>query len=344
MIIPFEKEYREKYYQLLDQVFDSSFLSHGPMTKAFEEKFSTYSGLYSSAITNGGAGLLALLSYVDVRGKDVIVPTNTFMATPLSVKRAGGNVVFADCKKEDLCIGLEQIKQVITPNTKAIIVVHIGGHITFDIFEIAQFCEENNIALIEDCAHAHGSVFKGQMAGSFGVGGSYSFYATKTMPMGEGGMVVSKHKDVIEYLHKFRNYGKVEYAPGRFTYPVEGFNFRMSEIMAAFGIVQMDRIDAILSWKRVLAKKYDQIFDPAHRIVFPDGMISGFYKYIVFDVPVRQKTGAVFDELCHDLMHIPSEFINSQWVKTHHSCPPIYHGWEHADKSVEELRDLLLEN
>lgn len=342
MIIPFEKEYREKYYKLLDQIFDSNFLSHGPMNKKFEEEFTSYTGLYSSTVSSGGAGLLALLEYVDVRGKDVIVPTNTFIATPLSVKKAGGNVIFADCKKSDLCIGVEQIKSALTPNTKAVIVVHIGGHLAFDIFEISKFCEEKGIDLIEDCAHAHGALYKDRVAGSFGVGGSYSFYATKTMPMGEGGMVVSRKQEIIDFVNKYKNYGKEEYEPGRFKYPVEGFNFRMSEIMAAFGIVQMERLGKMLEWKRELAKKYDELFDKDKRIVMPEGMISGYYKYIVFDYDLKYKTGAVFDELCHEIMNIPVVFPNSEWVASHHVCPPIYFGWEHSEEDVDALRKILL--
>lgn len=344
MIIPFEKSYRKKYYKMLDWVFESSFLSHGKMNDIFEKKFSHFTNLYCSTVSNGGAGLLTLLKYVGVEGKDVIVPTNTFMATPLAVEMAGGNVIFADCKREDLCIGLGNIKQVITKNTKAVIVVHIGGHIAFDIFEISKFCKLKGIALIEDCAHAHGASFKGKSAGSFGVGGSYSFYATKTMPMGEGGMVVSSSKEVISFVNKFKNYGKVEYKPGKFIYPVRGFNFRMSEIMAAFGIIQLERTDKIINWKRILASKYDKIFSKEQRIVFPKGMKSGYYKYIVFNTNLKQKTGGVFNELCHNLLGIKGNFKNSSYIAKKHSCPPIYYGWEHAEKSIDELRQIIFNN
>ncbi len=342
MIIPFEKEYRDEYYTLLDQVFDSNYLSHGSMNAKFEQVFSDYTGLKSVTISSGGTGLLALLNYVDVKGKDVIVPTNTFIATPNSVKLAGGNVVFADCKREDLCIGVEEIKKALTPNTKAVIVVHIGGHLSFDIFEIEKFCKENDLYLIEDCAHAHGATYKGRVAGSFGVGGSYSFYATKTMPMGEGGMIVSQNQEVIDFVNLYKNYGKTADQTGKLIYPVEGFNFRMSEIMAAFGIVQMERLPKMIEWKRKLAKKYDQLFDQTKRMVMPEGMNSGYYKYIVFDHDLKEVTGAVFDDLCHDIMKVPGDFPNSEWIKTHHFCPPIYFGWEHSQEDIETLRKILL--
>ena len=102
----------------------------------------------------------------------------------------------------------EDMVSKVTPDTKAVIVVHIGGHIAFDIERIASFCVERHIALIEDCAHAHGAEWNGKIAGSYGLAGSYSFYATKTMPLGEGGMVVSRDKELISWMRKFRNYGK----------------------------------------------------------------------------------------------------------------------------------------
>ena len=97
-----------------------------------------------------------------------------------------------------------------------------------------------------------------------------------------------------------------------------------------------------IDWKKKLAKKYDQIFDEKNRIVFPEGMESGFYKYIVFDVNLSQKTGPVFGDLCHDHMKVSGDFLNSEWVKDHHFCPPIYFGWEEANKSCEELEKLLV--
>ena len=170
--------------------------------------------LNACAVTSGGAGLLSILDYVNVKDAEVIVPANTFWATAQSAKKAGAKVVYVDCNKEDLCMSYDDMVRKVTDKTKAVIVVHIGGHIAFDIEKIAKFCKEKKIALIEDCAHAHGAEWNGKTAGSYGIAGSYSFYATKTMPLGEGGMVVSKNKEIIEWIKKYRNYGKVK-APAR---------------------------------------------------------------------------------------------------------------------------------
>ncbi len=341
MVIPFEEEYRKKFYELEEQIFNSNFWSEGKMQRTFEEKFGEYVKLGARAVSSGGAGLLAILEYVDVHGKDVIVPANTFWADARAVQLAGGNVIFADCNKEDLCLSLEDLKKKVTASTKAVIVVHIGGHLAFEIEKIAQYCEEKGIALIEDCAHVHGGWWKGKTGGHYGLAGAYSLYATKTMPLGDGGMVVSKNQDLLKWIEKYRNYGK-EVIDGHVYYKLpDGFNFRINEFTAALGIVQMERLPQILAWKRELAQKYDQIFE--NRVRLPEGMESGYYKYIVFDTPLTQETGQVFGpgDLGDVIAGVEANVPNSHWVVEHHKCAPIYLGYEYAEKSADELREIL---
>jgi dTDP-4-amino-4,6-dideoxygalactose transaminase len=341
MKIPFEEEYRKKYYALLNEIFESNFLSEGKMVKRFEEEFGRFIGIPCLAVTNGGTGLLSIFEYIGVCGKDVIVPANTFWATAVAAKKAGAQVIYADCNKEDLCLSLDDLKKKVTKNTKAVAVVHIGGHIAFEIDEIAAFCKERGIVLVEDCAHVHGSTWDDKTGGAWGFAGSYSFYATKTMPLGEGGVVCSHDKQFLEWLRYYRNYGK-EVKDGRVAYRIQnGFNFKMNEITAAFGLVQLERLPAILEWKNNLAAKYDQIFE--NRIKFPEGMISGYYKYIVFDYNLTTETGKVFDkaDFGPEIEEIAYDLPNSRWVAEHHKCPPIYYGWDEADKSLEDLQEIL---
>jgi perosamine synthetase len=342
MVIPFEEEYRKRFYELEEEIFNSNFWSEGKMLTTFEEKFEEYTKLGARAVSNGGSALAAILSYIGVEGKDVIVPDNTFWADAQAVKYAGGNIIFADCNKEDLCLSLEDLKKKVTENTKAVIVVHIGGHIAFQIEEIAAYCKERGIYLVEDCAHVHGAWWNGKTGGHYGFAGAYSFYATKTMPLGDGGMVVSKDQDFLKWVEKFRNYGK-EVIDGHVYYRMQnGFNFRLSEFAAALGIVQMERLPMILEWKRRLAGKYDQIFD--NHVNLPEGMESGYYKYIVFDTNLKEETGQVFGprDLGHAIANVQTDLPNSKWVTEHHKCAPIYLGYENADKSVDELRSILL--
>jgi perosamine synthetase len=342
MKLPFDNRSRERYFGLLNEMFDSNFWSEGQMVIRFEDQFSTFCGMPSLAVSNGGSALLALYTYAGVSGYEVIVPANTFYATAQAAKLAGAEVVYADCNKNDLCLSLEDVKRKVTKRTKAVCVVHIGGHIAFEIEAIAAFCQEKGIHLIEDCAHAHGATFNGKTAGSWGLGGAYSFYATKTMPTGEGGMLCSRDEKFLEWARLFRNYGK-KVINGRVTYPLStGFNYRMNEMTAALGIVQLENLPGILAWKKRLAAKYDRLFD--RRVCFPEGMVSGYYKYIVFDYTLKEETGKVFAEsdFGPEIEGGAYDLPNSNWVAEHHHCVPIWYGLPYAEESLGVLEELLL--
>ena len=173
MVIPFEEEYRKRFYELENEIFESNFWSEGKMLRTFEEKFGEYTKLGARAVSSGGAALLAILQYINVTGKEVLVPSNTFWADARAVKMAGGTPVYVDCNREDLCMSFEDMKAKITEQTKAVIVVHIGGHIAFQIKEIAQYCKEKGIYLVEDCAHVHGAWWNGKTGGHYGFAGGY---------------------------------------------------------------------------------------------------------------------------------------------------------------------------
>ena len=132
---------------------------------------------------------------------------------------------------------------------RAAFLVHIGGHIAFEVEEIARYCTENGIFLIEDCAHAHGAGWHDRRAGTWGDAGVYSLYATKTISTGEGGVLVSRRPEVVAHARDFRNYGKP-------SYEVPGLNFRMSEFTAALGLVQIERLPEIVAWKNGTAREW----------------------------------------------------------------------------------------
>jgi len=289
----------------------------GRFTKLFEEKWAAWNGLPAVATSSWAGAAMAALEYFNVKGKTVLCPTNTFMATPLSVVKAGGRVVFGDCHRADLCLSYEAVVEAATSQELAAVwLVHIGGHIAFDTPRIAEFCRTKGIVLLEDCAHAHGASWHGQRPGTWGDAGVYSFYGTKTISTGEGGMLVSRHPGLTAFAKSYRNYGKPDYV-------VEGLNYRMSEFTAALGVVQVERLEEIVAWKRHIART---LLDPKfpHRVQFPDGMESGYYKYIVFD-PIERSTGKVYDRLCHATMNHTGSFPNADWVATHHWCVPLYY-------------------
>jgi dTDP-4-amino-4,6-dideoxygalactose transaminase len=252
-----------------------------------------------------------------VRGSTVLVPSNTFMATPLAAVHAGASVEFVDCNREDLCMSFEDLeRKVARHRPRAVMLVHIGGHVAFDVERIADLCRAEGIFLIEDCAHSHGASWNGRRPGTYGDAGVWSFYATKTVSTGEGGMLVSGDEALLEFARGFRNYGKPEHA-------VAGLNFRLSEFTAALGVVQAERMEEIVAWKNAAAREH---LDPLHagRLQLPDGMVSGLYKYVVFD-PIERSTGKVYDTPCHRIMGHAVDLPNSDWVATNHWCVPLYY-------------------
>jgi dTDP-4-amino-4,6-dideoxygalactose transaminase len=226
-------------------------------------------------------------------------------------------VVFGDCNREDLCLSYRSVVSAATHHDLAAVwLVHIGGHLAFDTPLIADFCRREKILLLEDCAHAHGASWAGKKPGAWGDAGVYSFYASKSVPTGEGGMLVSKHPGLIEFAKKYRAYGAPEHE-------IQGLNHRMSEFTAALGLVQTRRMPEIVAWKNEVAR---EVLDSRYpkRVVLPEGMVSGYYKYIVFE-PVQDSTSKVYAKPCHLLMKTGDKLPNSEWVPENHWCAPLYY-------------------
>jgi perosamine synthetase len=316
--IGFDPRDRARFHALIDEVLDSNRWSEASMTERFEQAWQSWNELPAIATSSWAGGALAALDFAEVVGETVLCPSNTFMATPLAAIRSGAKVQFVDCNREDLCMSFADFeRQAEAHRPKAAFLVHIGGHIAFDSERIAAYCEQNGIFLIEDCAHAHGAEWNARKPGSFGDAGVYSMYATKTISTGEGGVLVSQRPEVLAHARDFRNYGKP-------THQVQGLNFRMSEFTAALGLIQTERMPEIVAWKNQIAHSE---LDPQYagsRLELPDGMTSGFYKYIVFDW-LERSTGRVYDQPCHRIMGHDVELPNSDWVARNHSCVPLYY-------------------
>jgi perosamine synthetase len=316
--IGFDHRDRARVHALIDEVLDSERWSEGTLTTRFEAAWEQYNGLPAVALSSWAGGALAALQFAGVQtGETVLCPSNTFIATPLAAIHAGAKVVFVDCNREDLCMSLHDLAAKAEKHKpKAAILVHIGGHLAFDSEAIARYCADHGIFLIEDCAHAHGASWHGRRAGTYGDAGVYSLYATKTISTGEGGVLVSKHPEVIAHARAFRNYGKP-------SYDVHGLNFRINEFTAALGLVQVERLPEIVAWKNNVARGELDALYPS-RLELPEGMVSGLYKYIIFDW-LDRSTGRVYDEPCHRIMGHDAELPNTDWVASNHSCVPLFY-------------------
>ncbi len=315
--IGFDERDRARFHELIDEVIDSGRWTEAGMTERFEDAWGAWNDLPAVAFSSWAGGAMAALQFAQVRGETVLCPSNTFMATPLAALNAGADVQFVDCNREDLCMSFASFEAAAERfKPRAAMLVHIGGHIAFDSERIARYCSENGIFLIEDCAHAHGASWNGRKPGSYGDAGVYSFYATKTVSTGEGGVLVSRHPELLEFARNYRNYGKP-------THEVHGLNFRMSEFTAALGVLQVARMPEIVAWKNEVARAE---LDPAYpsRLELPEGMVSGLYKYIVFDW-LERSTGRVYDQPCHRIMGHDVDLPNSDWVARNHSCVPLYY-------------------
>jgi perosamine synthetase len=328
--IGFDHRDRARLHELIDEVLDSERWSEGAMISRFETAWQDWNELPAVAMSGWTGGALAALDFAGVSGQTVLCPSNTFMATPLAAVRAGARVEFVDCNCSDLCMSFADFEaKAERHRPRAVFLVHIGGHLAFDSEQIANYCREHGIFLIEDCAHAHGASWNGRKPGSYGDVGVFSLYATKTISTGEGGVLVSMRPEVIEHARAFQNYGKP-------SYDVQGLNFRMSEMTAALGLVQIERLPEIVAWKNAVARER---LDPVYpsRLELPEGMTSGLYKYIVFDW-LERSTGRVYDEPCHRIMGSDEDLPNSDWVARNHSCVPLYYRQQDDSRGPQPWR------
>jgi len=249
---------------ILDEIKDtlqSGNLVQGQRVKEFEDKFAKMVGTKYAIATNSCTSALELsIRSLGVNGKTVLVPTETFVATGNAVILSGNTPVFTDIDKSTLCMSYDTIMDRMSDDVAAIIIVHMGGLITPDIDKIRNYCKDNSIYLIEDAAHAHGSkkmtvvngyYYKTEYAGSLGIAGCFSFYPTKVMTTGEGGMITTNSKSLMKMARILRNHG----GDGRLGL-YSASNDRMTEISAILGISQLKHLKSFVDKRNYIASKY----------------------------------------------------------------------------------------
>ncbi|MDD5112009.1 MAG: DegT/DnrJ/EryC1/StrS family aminotransferase [Candidatus Altiarchaeota archaeon] len=258
----------------------SGSIAQGPKVREFEEAFARYIGVKHALAVNSGTAALhvALLAHGVSPGDEVIMPSFTFIATANSVLYCNAKPVFADIRDDSFNIDIEDVKRKLTPKTKAIIPVHLYGQ-PADMKELMALAAERGIAVVEDACQAHGSSYGGKKAGAFGTG-CFSFYPTKNMATGEGGMITTDDDRVAELSGMIRSHGSRK----RYYHEMLGFNYRMTDINAAIGIAQLDKLEGF-NKKRVanaayLSKRLRRIKGVVPPVVL-EGRTHVFHQYTV---------------------------------------------------------------
>lgn len=276
----FSQEDRQQILARIDEALQSGMLTLGKFGRQFEEEFARHVGATFAVAVNSGTSALEIpLRVWGIAGRSVVVPTNTFMATALAVWHAGGDVILADVD-DNLCLDADSLERSIRDDTVAVVVVHIGGAVAPQMERIREICHRRNLRLLEDAAHAHGSALYGQKAGTFGDAAAFSFYPTKVMTSGEGGMIITEDRHLYEQAQVLRDQGKAGFYGNIHT--ELGYNWRMSEVHAAIGITHLAHLDEFIADRRRIARLYDEGLRQMAGVVpltLPEGVESNYYKY-----------------------------------------------------------------
>jgi len=278
--IVFSDEDRAAVLSMVDQSLQTGSLTLGPYTRELEDAFrARHDAPFAVAVSSGTSAIEIILRTIGVEGREVVVPANTFFATAAAVIHAGGIPRFADVAPDTLALSESTVDAALGENTAGVILVHIGGAITPEVDAIRTLCERRGLFLVEDAAHAHGSSLDGRAAGSFGIASAFSFYPTKVMTTGEGGMIVTADERIRDEAHIYRDQGKAGFLGG--DHVRMGYAWRMSELQAAVGIVQLRRLDEFIKIRREVADLYDAALDGIHGITpLTTPSETNYYKYL----------------------------------------------------------------
>lgn len=263
-----------EYKYLMDAFLSTWISSTGKYVTQFEESFSKYCGArYGVATSNGTTALhLALAALGIGEGDEVIVPNLTFAATINAVLYTGAEPVIVDVEEDGWCIDPDEIEKALTPRTKAIIPVHVYGQ-PCNMDRICEIAEKNALYIIEDCAEAHGAQWKDKKVGSFGIISCFSFFGNKVITTGEGGMCITDHEELKEKMRVLRDHGMSK--ERRYYHEVVGFNYRMTNLQAAIGTAQVERIDEILEWRTSLENQYRAVLSQIKGITLQRNDLEG---------------------------------------------------------------------
>lgn len=257
MIPVYQPSLRGNEKKYVNECLDSTWISsRGEFIGRFESAFCEYTGVrHATSVCNGTVAVhLALAALGIGPGDEVIVPTLTYVASVNAIAYCGATPVFVDSHRDTWQIDVEQVRRAITPRTRAIMAVHLYG-LPVDVESLSTLAKEHGLFLVEDCAEAFGARYNGIHVGNVGDISAFSFFGSKTVTTGEGGMVVSNDASLMERARHLKNQGQD--ANRRYWHDMIGFNYRMTNIAAAIGLAQMERADELMEQKFAIARQYD---------------------------------------------------------------------------------------
>jgi len=264
--------------------------SAGKYIEDFEHKWSAYCGMkHGIAVSNGTTALQIAAGLLDLKpGDEVIMPTFTIISCAQAVTMYGGVPVLVDSDPQTWQMDIDQIKAKITPRTRAVMPVHIYGH-PADMDPLLKIAKKHGLVVIEDAAEVHGAEYKGRKCGGMGDISVFSFYANKLITTGEGGMVLTQSDDLAQKARSLRNlcFQKKQ----RFLHETLGNNFRMTNIQAALGVAQLERIEDIVKRKRTIAHSYTEQLKDIFSIKLPAESSWAKNVYWVYGIVLDEKTG-----------------------------------------------------
>lgn len=361
--VHFPEEDRQTILRQIDEALASGQLTLGKLGRELEERFAArHRAKYAVAVNSGTSAIEIPLRSLEVAGKEVLVPANTFVATAAAVIAAGARPRFVDCNPETMAPSPELVQEAIGPDTVGLVIVHIGGSVVPDIKELQVVCAHNGLFLFEDAAHAHGSNFDGRCAGTFGIAGSFSFYPTKVMAGGEGGMILTDDETIAEDARTYRDQGKAGFLANVHTHL--GYNWRMSEPHAAIALSQLGRLDEFIAHRQRIAARYDAALTalPLTPLHIPATASPNYYKYVAYlpdgvnraDLKklLREEYGVALSGEVYEMpLHhqpvfeewAPDSLPGAERTCNHHICLPISAvlSDEQADLTVAALADAL---
>ena len=346
-------ELKEEMLEKFDDIYESGWFIHGNEVKDFENNFAKYIGCkHCVGVGNGlDAIILALRALGIKKGDEVIVPSNTFIATVLAISEVGATPILVDPDLDTYNISYKSIEKNITSKTKAIIVVHLYGQ-SADMDEILKICKDNNLFLVEDCAQAHGALYKGKKVGSFGDISCFSFYPGKNLgALGDGGAVLTNNKKYEEKLRAISNYGSDK----KYHHIYKGINSRLDEIQAGFLNVKLKYIDEMIKERCRIANRYlNEIKND--KIILPT--IGGNRNHVWHVFAIRTKNRNQFQNYLKDngietVIHYPISIAkqdaykddninaleNADIIANEELSLPLYYGM--SDDKIDYVIDII---